>query len=120
MKIPFIDLASQQARLQPGIDQAIKRVLDHGGYIMGPEVAQLEKALASFCGANHALGCANGTVALQLALMALGAGAGRRVGAPLRRARPPARRPVPRVVPADERGRTGSRRRSRRLTTDFL
>lgn len=82
MKIPFIDLASQQARLQPGIDQAIKRVLDHGGYIMGPEVAQFEKELASFCGAKHALGCANGTDALQLALMALGAKAGDAVFVP--------------------------------------
>src|SRR5690606_25186204 len=76
MQIPFIDLATQQQRLQPAIDDAIKRVLDHGGYIMGPEVALLEKELAAFCGARHALGCANGTDALQLALMALGAKAG--------------------------------------------
>jgi dTDP-4-amino-4,6-dideoxygalactose transaminase len=76
MKISFIDLSAQQTRLQPGIDRAIKKVLDHGGYIMGPEVSQLESALAGFCGARHALGCANGTDALQLALMALGAKAG--------------------------------------------
>lgn len=82
MNIPFIDLAAQQARLQPSIDHAIKRVLDHGGYIMGPEVKQFEKAAADFCGAKHALGCANGTDALQLALMALGSGAGDAVFVP--------------------------------------
>jgi dTDP-4-amino-4,6-dideoxygalactose transaminase len=82
MKVPFIDLATQQKRLQPNIDDAIKRVLDHGGYIMGPEVAQLEKELSSFCGAKQALGCANGTDALQLALMALGAKAGDAVFVP--------------------------------------
>ena len=49
-------------------------MLDHGKYIMGPEVAEFEGKLAEFCGAKHALGCANGTDALQLALMALGAG----------------------------------------------
>lgn len=82
MKIPFIDLAAQQARLQPAVDQAIKRVLDHGGYIMGPEVARLEKELGDFCGAKHTLVCANGTDALQLALMALGAKVGDAVFVP--------------------------------------
>lgn len=72
MSLPFIDLGAQQARLRPALDKAIARVLDKGQYVMGPEVAELENQLAAFCGARHALGCANGTDALQLALMALG------------------------------------------------
>jgi dTDP-4-amino-4,6-dideoxygalactose transaminase len=72
MQIPFIDLAAQQARIRPGIDAAIARVLEHGQYIMGKEVTELEHQLAAFSGVKHALGCANGTDALQLALMALG------------------------------------------------
>lgn len=71
MPVQFIDLAAQQARLRPQIDAAIARVLDHGAYIMGPEVAELERQMAAFCGVKHALACANGTDALQLALMAL-------------------------------------------------
>jgi len=71
----FIDLAAQQATLRDKIDARIATVLDHGGYIMGPEVTELESALSAFCGAKHALTCANGTDALQLALMALGIGA---------------------------------------------
>jgi dTDP-4-amino-4,6-dideoxygalactose transaminase len=74
MDIPFIDLAAQQARIRPGLDAAIARVLEHGQYIMGKEVAELERQLAAFSGVKHALGCANGTDALQLALMALGIG----------------------------------------------
>ncbi|VVT15373.1 DegT/DnrJ/EryC1/StrS family aminotransferase [Rhizobium sp. EC-SD404] len=68
--IPFIDLAAQQAVIRPKIDAAIARVLDHGQYIMGPEVAELEKQLAEFCGATHAIACSNGTDALALGLMA--------------------------------------------------
>jgi dTDP-4-amino-4,6-dideoxygalactose transaminase len=67
----FIDLAAQQQRIKPQIDARIQAVLTHGNYIMGPEVRELESGLAQFCGAKHALGCANGTDALQLALMAL-------------------------------------------------
>ncbi len=70
--IEFIDLGAQRRRLGPGLDAAILRVLDHGRYIMGPEVAQFERELAEFCGAKHVLSCANGTDALGLALMALG------------------------------------------------
>ncbi len=70
----FIDLATQQTHIRSKIDARISAVLDHGGYIMGPEVDELEIALSKFCGAKHALTCANGTDALQLALMALGAG----------------------------------------------
>ncbi len=66
----FIDLKAQQERIRPEIDAAIKRVLDHGTYIMGPEVYELEKQLAEFCGVKHAISCANGTDALGLGLMA--------------------------------------------------
>lgn len=76
MTMPFIDLAAQQSRIRPQLDVAIGRVLDQGNYIMGPEVKQLEDQLAAFCGAKHALACANGTDALSLALMALGIKAG--------------------------------------------
>jgi dTDP-4-amino-4,6-dideoxygalactose transaminase len=68
--IEFIDLGAQRRRLGRGLDEAILRVVDHGRYIMGPEVATLEKELAAFCGAKHVLTCANGTDALGLALMA--------------------------------------------------
>lgn len=74
--IPFIDLAAQQERLRPQIDEAISRVLDEGAYIMGPDVKRFERELAAFSGATHVVSCANGTDALQLALMALGVGAG--------------------------------------------
>lgn len=70
----FIDLQAQQARIRERIDRRIASVLDHGIYIMGPEVAELERALAAFCGAKYCITCANGTDALQLALMALGVG----------------------------------------------
>jgi dTDP-4-amino-4,6-dideoxygalactose transaminase len=70
--IPFIDLQAQRRRLGTRIDAAIARVLDHGRFIMGPEVRELEDRLADFCGSRHAIGCASGTDALQLALMALG------------------------------------------------
>ncbi len=80
--IPFIDLKRQQERLQPQLGAAIARVLKHGQYILGPEVAELEKRLADFCGARFALTCASGTDALLLALMAKGIGAGDAVFVP--------------------------------------
>jgi dTDP-4-amino-4,6-dideoxygalactose transaminase len=70
--IRFIDLEAQQARIKDQLDVALNRVLAHGQYIMGPEVAELEARLAAFCGARQAITCANGTDALALALMALG------------------------------------------------
>jgi dTDP-4-amino-4,6-dideoxygalactose transaminase len=73
--LAFIDLAKQRARLGQDVDQAIQRVLAHGNYIMGPEVRELEIELSSFCGAQHALTCSNGTDALGLILMALELGA---------------------------------------------
>ncbi|MFW6239895.1 MAG: DegT/DnrJ/EryC1/StrS family aminotransferase, partial [Thermodesulfobacteriota bacterium] len=66
----FIDLAAQQARIRERIDARIRAVLDHGQYIMGPEVGELERELAGFTGVRFALGCASGTDALLMALMA--------------------------------------------------
>ena len=74
--IEFIDLKTQQARIKHEIDAGIQRVLAHGQYILGPEVEELEQALASYTGAMHCITCANGTDALQIAQMALGIGAG--------------------------------------------
>ena len=74
--IPFIDVAAQRQRLGRKIDEAIARVLGHCQFIMGPEVRELETALADFCGARHALTCASGTDALVLVLRAKGIGPG--------------------------------------------
>jgi UDP-2-acetamido-2-deoxy-ribo-hexuluronate aminotransferase len=67
----FIDLKAQYATLKTDIDAAIHRVLDHGQYIMGPEVKQLETALAERVGAKHCVTVSSGTEALLIALMAL-------------------------------------------------
>lgn len=80
--IPFIDLAAQQDRLRVEIESGIARVLAHGQYILGPEVAELEEKLATYTGAAHCITCANGTDALQIALMALGIGPGDEVITP--------------------------------------
>lgn len=80
--IPFIDLAAQQDRLRKEIEDGIARVLAHGQYILGPEVAELEERLAAYTGAAHCISVANGTDALQIALMALGVGPGDEVIAP--------------------------------------
>ncbi|MFT5258918.1 MAG: UDP-2-acetamido-2-deoxy-ribo-hexuluronate aminotransferase [Saprospiraceae bacterium] len=72
----FIDLKVQQERIRPQLDEAIKRVLDHGQYIMGPEVAKLESMLVEFVGVKHAIACSSGTHALLLPLMAYGIGPG--------------------------------------------
>ena len=74
--IPFIDLKTQYARLAPKIDEQIRRVLEHGQYILGPEVAELEVALAEFCGAKHAVSLASGTEALRVPMMAENIGPG--------------------------------------------
>lgn len=76
MEIPFIDLKSQYQSLKSSIDARIQAVLEHGQYIMGPEVGQLEEALATYTGARHAVTCASGTEALLIALMALSVKAG--------------------------------------------
>jgi UDP-2-acetamido-2-deoxy-ribo-hexuluronate aminotransferase len=80
--LEFIDLGAQRRRIGARMDEAIRRVVDHGRYILGPEVAEFERQLAQFCGARHVLSCANGTDALGLALMALGLKAGQGVVAP--------------------------------------
>ncbi|MAW85564.1 MAG: aminotransferase DegT [Phyllobacteriaceae bacterium] len=82
MGIPFIDLGAQQAGIRDRIDAAVAGVLDSGAYVMGPAVAAFEKELAAFCGAKHALACANGTDALMLGLMAYGVRAGDAVFVP--------------------------------------
>ncbi|MDO4905412.1 MAG: DegT/DnrJ/EryC1/StrS family aminotransferase [Lautropia sp.] len=74
--IPFIDLKQQYRRLKPAIDTRMQAVLDHGQYIMGPEVTELEERLARFVGVRHAIGVSDGTTALQIAMMALGIGPG--------------------------------------------
>lgn len=80
--IDFIDLKAQQARIKTQIDAAIARVLAHGQYILGPEVAELEEKLATYTGAKHCITVANGTDALQIAQMALGIGPGDEVITP--------------------------------------
>ena len=70
--IPFIDLASQQARIRDHIDQKLATVLDHGAYIMGPEVLAIETRLAERAGTRHCISCSSGTDALILALLAQG------------------------------------------------
>ncbi len=72
----FIDLKSQQALIREELDKHISTVLDHGQYIMGPEVKELEAALAEYVGVKHCIGAASGTDTLLIALMALGIGPG--------------------------------------------
>lgn len=72
MTIPFIDLKTQYRALQPQIQERINRVLEHGQYIMGPEVAELEEKLTAYTGAKHCITVASGTEALLISLMALG------------------------------------------------
>lgn len=78
----FIDLKTQYQQLKADIDAAIQRVLDHGQFILGPEVVQLEERLAEYVGAKQCITVANGTDALQIALMALGIGPGDEVITP--------------------------------------
>lgn len=78
----FIDLKAQYAELKQEIDMGISRVLEHGQFIMGPEVKELEEKLASYTGIKHCITCANGTDALQLAYMAYGIGQGDAVFCP--------------------------------------
>ena len=78
----FIDLKTQYQRLKADIDAGIARVLAHGQYILGPEVAELEEKLAAYTSAKHCITVANGTDALQIAQMALGIGPGDEVITP--------------------------------------
>lgn len=74
--VPFIDLKAQYNALKSSIDARIQKVLDHGAYVNGPEVAELEQTLAKYVGTKHCLTIANGTDALWVPLMALGIGKG--------------------------------------------
>jgi dTDP-4-amino-4,6-dideoxygalactose transaminase len=74
--IPFVDLAAQQERIRADLDRRLAAVLDHGRYIMGPEVAELEQQLGQFTGAGHVVSCGSGTDALVMSMMALGVGPG--------------------------------------------
>jgi UDP-2-acetamido-2-deoxy-ribo-hexuluronate aminotransferase len=76
MSIPFIDLKAQYLALKSSIDSRIQRVLDHGQYIMGPEVRELEERLEAYTGARYCITVSSGTEALLIALMALGVKAG--------------------------------------------
>ncbi|MCP5103323.1 MAG: DegT/DnrJ/EryC1/StrS family aminotransferase [bacterium] len=72
----FIDLNAQQQRIRSKIEENIKKVLDHGKYIMGPEIKELEEKLAEYVGTRYAVGVASGTDALLIPLMAYGIGPG--------------------------------------------
>jgi dTDP-4-amino-4,6-dideoxygalactose transaminase len=74
MKVPLLDLSEQNQSLRPEIEAALGRVLDTNAFILGGEVAALEKELAEYCGTKYAIGCASGSDALLLALMALDVG----------------------------------------------
>lgn len=76
MSIPFIDLKTQYQELKPQIQERINRVLEHGQYIMGPEVVELETRLAEYTGAKYCITVASGTEALLISLMVLGIGPG--------------------------------------------
>jgi UDP-2-acetamido-2-deoxy-ribo-hexuluronate aminotransferase len=75
-KIDFVDLKTQYRALQTQIDARIRSVLEHGQFILGPEVGELEAKLAAYTGAAHCVTCASGTEAILIALMALGIGPG--------------------------------------------
>src|SRR6185436_7863063 len=76
MKVSLLDLARQNQALRPELEAALSRVLDTNGFILGDEVAKLESEIAAYCGVKHAVGCASGSDAILLALMALGVGPG--------------------------------------------
>lgn len=80
--IPFIDLKTQKHRIKSKIDDGIRAVLNHGKFILGPEVFELEKALCNYTGAKYCVSVANGTDAIQIALMAVGVGPGDEVIVP--------------------------------------
>ena len=70
--IDFVDLKVQYAALRDSINARIQKVLDHGQFILGPEVGELEQKLVAYTGAKHCITCASGTEALLIALMAIG------------------------------------------------
>lgn len=70
----FIDLKTQYKKIQDSVNRRMDAVLEHGNYILGPEVQELEQKLAEYCGTKYCLSCASGTDALLLSLMAMGIG----------------------------------------------
>ena len=82
MKIDFFDLNQQRKKIGSALQRDLMRVLEHNQYILGPEVGRLEKKLEQYTGAGQCITCANGTDALQIALMALGIGPGDEVITP--------------------------------------
>ena len=74
--IQMVDLVGQYQKIKPEVDAALQRVIDSAAFINGPEVKEFEKELAGYLGVKHVVGCANGTDALQIAMMALGLKAG--------------------------------------------
>ena len=76
MQVPLLDIKEQNDNLRPEIEAALGRVLDTNGFILGGEVAELERELATYCGTRYAIGCASGSDAILLALMALDVGLG--------------------------------------------
>ena len=70
----FIDLSKQYESIKDRINYRVQRVFDHGNFIMGPEVFELEEKLSSYVGVKHCISCANGTDALELALICLDIG----------------------------------------------
>lgn len=76
MRVPLLDLTRQYASIKDKIDDAIQRVLDHGRFIMGPELKEFESNLADYCAVKNGIGVASGTDALLLSLRALGVGPG--------------------------------------------
>ena len=72
MKIPLVDLKAQYGSIKEEIDEAVRRVIERGEFILGPEVEALEKEVAAYLGVKYAVGVASGTDALQLALLACG------------------------------------------------
>ncbi len=76
MKIQFLDLQKQQARIKSSVEKRLSSILNHGAYIMGPEVFELEEKLADYCNVNHVISCSSGTDALLIPLMAWDIGPG--------------------------------------------
>lgn len=76
MKVPLLDLVAQHQTIREDVMAAVTRVFDSQQFVMGAEVADFEREVGAYCHAKHAIGCASGSDALLLALMALGVGAG--------------------------------------------
>jgi len=74
--VKFLDLQQQQERIRPSLERRLSDILNHGAYIMGPEVLELEEKLANYCGVKHAISCSSGTDALLIPLMAWDIGPG--------------------------------------------